>query len=97
MAIDGNMAIRPTLFLALSADHRLLDGVEAVRFLQQVAQVTEEPHSQIPPWRVMDSARGHSGRNALLPVRQGPPSLLCATQQRMLGCLDGYVQSYAKG
>ena len=44
VAIAGNLAIRPTMFLTLSVDHRLLDGVQAARFLQRVVQLIEEPY-----------------------------------------------------
>jgi len=49
VAVAGNLAIRPTMFLTLSVDHRLLDGVQAARFLQRVAQLIEEPYLLISP------------------------------------------------
>lgn len=44
VAVAGVLEIRPTVFLTLSADHRLLDGVQAARFLQRVGQLIEEQH-----------------------------------------------------
>ena len=43
MAIDGDVVIRPMMYLALSYDHRLIDGQEAVRFLVTVKDFLEEP------------------------------------------------------
>ena len=43
MAIDGEVVIRPMMYLALSYDHRLIDGQEAVRFLVTVKDFLEEP------------------------------------------------------
>ncbi len=43
VAIDGQVVIRPMMFLALSYDHRLVDGKEAVTFLVKVKQVIEDP------------------------------------------------------
>jgi len=43
MAIDGVVVIRPMMYLALSYDHRLIDGQEAVRFLVTVKDFLEEP------------------------------------------------------
>ena len=43
MAIEGEVVIRPMMYLALSYDHRLIDGQEAVRFLVTVKDFLEEP------------------------------------------------------
>ena len=43
MAIDGQVVIRPMMYLALSYDHRLIDGQEAVRFLVTIKDFLEEP------------------------------------------------------
>jgi 2-oxoglutarate dehydrogenase E2 component (dihydrolipoamide succinyltransferase) len=40
---DGQILIRPMMYLALSYDHRLIDGREAVGFLARVKQYIEEP------------------------------------------------------
>ena len=40
---DGQIVIRPMMYLALSYDHRLVDGREAVTFLVRVKQVLEDP------------------------------------------------------
>ncbi len=40
---EGNIVIRPIMFLALSYDHRIIDGKEAVSFLKTVKECLEEP------------------------------------------------------
>ena len=40
---DGNIVIRPIMFLALSYDHRIIDGKEAVSFLKTIKECLEEP------------------------------------------------------
>ncbi len=43
VAINGEVAIRPMMYLALSYDHRAVDGKEAVTFLITVKQAIEDP------------------------------------------------------
>ena len=43
IAVNGQVVIRPMMFLALSYDHRLVDGKEAVTFLVKVKQAIEDP------------------------------------------------------
>jgi 2-oxoglutarate dehydrogenase E2 component (dihydrolipoamide succinyltransferase) len=43
MAIDGQVVIRPMMYLALSYDHRLIDGKEAVTFLVTIKNLLEDP------------------------------------------------------
>lgn len=43
MAVNGQVVIRPMMYLALSYDHRLVDGKEAVTFLVKVKQAIEDP------------------------------------------------------
>jgi 2-oxoglutarate dehydrogenase E2 component (dihydrolipoamide succinyltransferase) len=43
MAIAGKVEIRPMMYLALSYDHRLVDGREAVTFLVRVKEILEDP------------------------------------------------------
>jgi 2-oxoglutarate dehydrogenase E2 component (dihydrolipoamide succinyltransferase) len=43
VVIDDQIAIRPMMYLALSYDHRLIDGREAVRFLVRVKECIESP------------------------------------------------------
>lgn len=43
VAIDGQVVIRPMMYLALSYDHRIVDGKEAVTFLVRVKESLEDP------------------------------------------------------
>jgi len=40
---DGNIVVRPIMYLALSYDHRIIDGKEAVTFLKTIKDCLEEP------------------------------------------------------
>ncbi|MDX1490030.1 MAG: 2-oxoglutarate dehydrogenase complex dihydrolipoyllysine-residue succinyltransferase [Pseudohongiellaceae bacterium] len=43
MAINGEVKIRPMMYLALSYDHRMIDGKEAVQFLVTIKELLEDP------------------------------------------------------
>ena len=43
MAVDGQVVVLPMMYLALSYDHRLIDGKEAVQFLVAVKDLLEDP------------------------------------------------------
>jgi 2-oxoglutarate dehydrogenase E2 component (dihydrolipoamide succinyltransferase) len=43
VAVDGEISIRPMMYLALSYDHRIVDGREAVSFLVRVKECIEDP------------------------------------------------------
>jgi 2-oxoglutarate dehydrogenase E2 component (dihydrolipoamide succinyltransferase) len=40
---NGEVAVRPMMYLALSYDHRVVDGREAVTFLVRIKEVIEDP------------------------------------------------------
>jgi pyruvate dehydrogenase E2 component (dihydrolipoamide acetyltransferase) len=44
VAIDGEVQVRPMMWLTLSVDHRVADGAEAARFLDQLRQYLEDPY-----------------------------------------------------
>ncbi len=44
IAINGEVLVRPMMYLALSYDHRIIDGAEAVTFLVRVKECIEEPN-----------------------------------------------------
>jgi 2-oxoglutarate dehydrogenase E2 component (dihydrolipoamide succinyltransferase) len=44
VAMDGKVEVRPMMYLALSYDHRAIDGKEAVTFLIKVKECIEDPH-----------------------------------------------------
>jgi 2-oxoglutarate dehydrogenase E2 component (dihydrolipoamide succinyltransferase) len=43
MVVDGKIEARPMMYLALSYDHRVVDGKEAVTFLVRVKEALEDP------------------------------------------------------
>ncbi len=43
VVVDGEIVVRPMMYLALSYDHRLIDGKEAVSFLVRVVELVENP------------------------------------------------------
>ncbi|MBI3900680.1 MAG: dihydrolipoyllysine-residue succinyltransferase [Chlamydiia bacterium] len=43
VAIKGHIAIRPMMYLAVSYDHRIVDGKDAIQFLSHIKQSLEEP------------------------------------------------------
>ena len=43
VVINGKIEIRPMMYLALSYDHRIIDGKEAVSFLVRVKEILEDP------------------------------------------------------
>ncbi|MEZ5314600.1 MAG: dihydrolipoyllysine-residue succinyltransferase [Chlamydiales bacterium] len=43
IAMNGKIMIQPMMYLALSYDHRLIDGKEAIMFLMQVKEILEDP------------------------------------------------------
>ena len=43
VVVQGEITIRPMMYLALSYDHRIIDGREAVSFLARVKEMVEDP------------------------------------------------------
>jgi 2-oxoglutarate dehydrogenase E2 component (dihydrolipoamide succinyltransferase) len=43
MALNGQVVIRPMMYIALSYDHRIIDGRESVSFLVRVKELLEHP------------------------------------------------------
>ena len=47
MAINGQVVIRPMMYLALSYDHRIVEGQQAVLFLVRVKELIEDPAAML--------------------------------------------------
>jgi 2-oxoglutarate dehydrogenase E2 component (dihydrolipoamide succinyltransferase) len=45
VVVNGQIAIRPMMYVALSYDHRIVDGNEAVRFLVKIKELAEDPEA----------------------------------------------------
>ncbi len=47
VALDGQVVIRPMMYLALSYDHRIVEGQQAVLFLVRMKELLEDPASML--------------------------------------------------
>ena len=47
VAIDGKVEVRPVMYVALSYDHRIIDGKDSVGFLFLIKQLLENPERMI--------------------------------------------------
>ena len=47
MAVNGQVVIRPMMYIALSYDHRIVDGAEAVGFLVRIKELVEAPERML--------------------------------------------------
>jgi 2-oxoglutarate dehydrogenase E2 component (dihydrolipoamide succinyltransferase) len=47
VVVNGKIEVRPIMYLALTYDHRIVDGSEAVRFLVSVKEMLEDPESML--------------------------------------------------
>ena len=47
VVVDGEIVIRPMMYLALSYDHRIIDGREAVQFLVNIKESLENPAAML--------------------------------------------------
>ena len=45
MVMDGEIQVRPMMYLALSYDHRIVDGADAVQFLVRIKELIEDPET----------------------------------------------------
>jgi 2-oxoglutarate dehydrogenase E2 component (dihydrolipoamide succinyltransferase) len=43
MAVNGQVVVRPMMYIALTYDHRVIDGREAVTFLKRIKHCVEQP------------------------------------------------------
>jgi 2-oxoglutarate dehydrogenase E2 component (dihydrolipoamide succinyltransferase) len=43
VAVNGQVVVKPMMYLALSYDHRIVDGLEAVQFLVKIKELIEDP------------------------------------------------------
>lgn len=47
VVVNGKVEVRPMMYLALTYDHRLLDGREAVQFLVKIKEYIEDPRKML--------------------------------------------------
>jgi len=75
VAIDGKVEIRPMMYLALSYDHRVVDGKEAVTFLIKIKEALENPAETLS--RLRKSLRRLGILTALCSCKAVPPLTGC--------------------
>jgi 2-oxoglutarate dehydrogenase E2 component (dihydrolipoamide succinyltransferase) len=66
VVVNKEIVIRPMMYLALSYDHRIIDGKEAVTFLVKVKEAIEDPNrgKRPYPWRYLPQCGVHSVEGA---------------------------------
>jgi len=47
VVVDGKVEVRPMMYVALSYDHRIIDGQQAVLFLVRVKELLEDPGAML--------------------------------------------------
>jgi 2-oxoglutarate dehydrogenase E2 component (dihydrolipoamide succinyltransferase) len=47
VAVDGRVEVRPMMYVALSYDHRIIDGQQAVLFLVRLKELLEDPAAML--------------------------------------------------
>ena len=52
IALNGQVVIRPMMYLALRYDHRIIDGRESVSFLVRVKELLENPDQLLRRWHL---------------------------------------------
>jgi len=55
IAVNGKVEIRPMMYIALSYDHRVIDGKDSVGFLVKIKELIENPHRMITMGQDPDS------------------------------------------
>ena len=74
MAVNGQVVVRPMMYLALSYDHRIIDGRESVSFLVRVKELLEEMSNELKV-----KVRGVEGPFPEPPAKQLPPPVFPPT------------------
>ena len=91
---DGQIVIRPMMYLALTYDHRLIDGREAVSFLVRVKECIENPERMLLDAQCSSSSaeifppsavRGILVMIRMLQVREAEIDLMRSQEQRYAG------------
>ncbi|VFS68657.1 Dihydrolipoyllysine-residue succinyltransferase component of 2-oxoglutarate dehydrogenase complex [Raoultella terrigena] len=78
MAVNGKVEILPMMYLALSYDHRLIDGRESVGFLVAIKELLEEPDSSA------------AGRVAIMARRRSA----CRANKNIISAVNGDLSPY---
>ncbi|MCA8931568.1 MAG: 2-oxoglutarate dehydrogenase complex dihydrolipoyllysine-residue succinyltransferase, partial [Rhodospirillaceae bacterium] len=83
MVVDGKIEARPMMYLAVSYDHRIIDGSEAVTFLVKVKDAIEDPQRLLlGVWQSVEVGRG-----------EPPPSLQYSLPIRAICCRRWWTEA----
>ena len=86
IVVDGNVEVRPIMYLALSYDHRIIDGKEAVSFLKIVKESLEQPKDFFK-YLIMEN------NFDLVVIGGGPGGYVCAIRAAQLGLKTACIES----
>ena len=87
VVVDGNVEIRPVMYLALSYDHRIIDGKEAVSFLKIVKESLRTTKKTVFKYLIMEN------NFDLVVIGGGPGGYVCAIRAAQLGLKTACVES----
>ena len=79
---DGQIVVRPMMYLALSYDHRLIDGREAVTFLVRVKEAIEDPTRLLIDLVTASFPRKRESRYWHPHIRSGIPAFAGMTEEK---------------
>ena len=88
---DGSIEARPMMYLALSYDHRIIDGREAVTFLVRVKQCLEDPARML--YDVSGRKLMADSTYDVIIIGGGPGGYVCAIRAAQLGLKTACVES----
>ena len=87
MVVDGQIVVRPMMYIALTYDHRIIDGREAVQFLVTVKQCLEDPARMVLQYMsevydVVVIGAGPAGYPAAIRAGQNKLKVACVDEWR---------------
>ena len=86
IVVDGKVEVRPIMYLALSYDHRIIDGKEAVSFLKIVKESLEQPKDFFK-YVIMEN------NFDVVIIGGGPGGYVCAIRAAQLGLKTACIES----
>ena len=94
VVVGGKIVVRPMMYLALSYDHRIVDGREAVTFLVRVKEVLEDPAAAGCSTSVSRTMRSLTviACYDLIVIGAGPGGYVCAIRAAQLGLKVAVVE-----
>ena len=94
MVVGGKVEIRPMMYLALSYDHRIVDGKEAVSFLVRVKEGVEDPRRLLLDFVELQAHEPTCNFDVIV-IGAGPGGYVCAIRAAQLGMKVACVEKRA--